>query len=40
MKKRYDEECIFCGRSPIAVKGGKKGSKRCMTCGKIQKKEM
>jgi len=39
MKKDYERSCIFCGKSPIAVKIAKgKQILRCMTCGKIQQK--
>lgn len=38
MKKDYELKCIFCGKSPIAVRGGKKAKKRCMTCGRLQNK--
>ena len=45
MKKDYTRKCIFCGKTPIRVKKGRKIKAgayniiRCMTCGKLQQRK-
>jgi len=36
MKKDYTIRCKKCGKSPVKIKKGKKGFKKCMTCGEKQ----
>jgi hypothetical protein len=36
MKKHYELKCKKCGKSPIGIKTGKKGYKKCLTCGEKQ----